>query len=265
MYSRFQLTKKYLHYYLTASNAKGHGIHSPFVYEFVKNVLNDHKHYTAYDKVESMRRLLLTDESLLEIHDLGAGSSLSARPHRKVAHITRYAVKPKKYGQLLFRIVQYHRPRTIVELGTSLGLTTAYLAMADTSASVITLEGAREVAHKAGTNLKDLGLTNVNLIQGNFDDVLTPVLESVAAIDLSFIDGNHRKEPTLRYYAALSQKTHTSSVLIFDDIHWSREMEAAWEIIKADKQVTLTVDLFFVGLVFFKKEFKTKQHFTIRY
>ncbi len=190
--------------------------------------------------------------------------TLPARRHgRSRTHVPDLQHRP--IGQLLFRIAQYYLPQTSIELGTSLGLTTAYLALGNSKGSVITMEGACDVADRARTNLEKLGLTNVHLEEGNFDDLLTPVLESVSAIDLAFIDGNHRKEPTLQYYKKLAGKIHPSSILVFDDIHWSADMEAAWEVIKADKEVTLTIDLFFVGLVFFKNEFKLKQHFTIRY
>lgn len=146
MYSRFQLAKKYLRYYLTASNGKGHGIHSPFVFDFVKNVLNDSIGYAPYKEVEFLRHQLLKEKLIIEVHDMGAGRVASKKGQRKLADIARYAVKPKKYGQLLFRIVQYYQPQTIIELGTSLGLTTCYFAMANRRATVITLEGAAAIA-----------------------------------------------------------------------------------------------------------------------
>lgn len=265
MFSRIQLAKKYLHYYFTALNGKGHGIHSPFVFDFVQNVLNDNKHHESYNTVESLRKQLLHDNHLLEVQDMGAGSVISKSRQRKVSDIARHAAKPKKYGQLLFRIVKHYQPRTIIELGTSLGITTSYLALASTTASVITFEGASAVADIARNNFDKLSIENIQIKEGNFNDTLTQVLLIIDTLDFAFVDGNHRKQPTIQYFDRLSDKINNESVLIFDDIHWSIEMEEAWETIKARSSVTLSIDLFFVGLLFFRNDFKIKQHFVINF
>lgn len=265
MFSRLQLAKKYLHYYFTASNGKGHGIHSPFVFDFVKNVLNDNKHYLCYKTVELLRARLLHDSRLIAVQDMGAGSAITTGRQRKISAIARHAVKPKKFGQLLFRIIRYYQPRTIIELGTSLGITTSYLALASPSSSVITLEGASTVADIAKQQFKKLSLNNIQLREGDFNDTLLSSLSELETIDFAFIDGNHRKQPALQYFQMLSAKINNASILIFDDIHWSAEMEEAWEIIKADPLVTLSIDLFFIGLIFFRNDFKIKQHFVINF
>lgn len=212
-----------------------------------------------------MRRELLTNRRVIEVEDMGAGSAVSRYKQRKICDIARHAAKPAKYGQLLFRIVHYYKPQNIIEFGTSLGITTAYLASADTKTMVITMEGAHAVAETAKENFKGLGLTNIKLIEGNFDDTLPGVLHTIPGVELVFIDGNHRKEPTLRYFHQLLEKTGNNSILIFDDIYWSGEMMEAWNEIKAHSSVTCTIDLFFIGIVFFRTEFKKKQHFVIRY
>ncbi|HNR16193.1 MAG TPA: SAM-dependent methyltransferase, partial [Chitinophagaceae bacterium] len=84
-------------------------------------------------------------------------------------------------------------------------------------------------------------------------------------IDFAFIDGNHRQEPTERYFNQLLPKMHHESILVFDDIHWSSEMEQVWKTIKDHPSVRCTVDLFFIGVVFFRDEFREKQHFSIRF
>ena len=265
MYSSFQLAIKYFNYFLTASSGKGHGIHSPFVFDFITKVLNDNEQYPAYEKVELLRKELLLDNTILTVEDFGAGSSFSKSNQRTVASIAKTAAKPKKYAQLLYRIVQYYKPATILELGTSLGITTSYFALANPSAKIITMEGAEAIANAAQKNFSALELKNIELIKGNFDTTLSPVIIGLTSVDLSFIDGNHRKEPTLNYFNQLLAKTTFSTILIFDDIHWSREMEDAWEQIKNHSSVTCTIDLFFIGLVFFRTEFKEKQHFKIRF
>lgn len=265
MYSPFQLAKKYLRYYLTASNGKGHGIHSPFVYQLVREVLNDSRHFYAYDRVENLRSALLQKNEMLKIEDFGAGSGTGATNKRSIRSIAKNAAKPKKLGQLLFRLVLHFQPQNILELGTSLGITTAYLAAAKSSAQVLTIEGSAAIAKEAHYHFFSLGLNNIQQVTGNFDEVLTTALVQMQQVDFAFVDGNHRYEPTVQYFQQMLPYIHNESVLVFDDIHWSKEMEAAWEKIKAHPQVKLTVDLFFIGLVFFKVEFKEKQDFVVRF
>lgn len=250
-----------MHYYLTAANGKGHGIHSPFVFDFVVKVL---KHTAGVPDVEGLRRRLLADRSLLEIEDMGAGSAFTAMKVRSVGDITRRAAKPEKLGRLLYRIAKYYKVSRVVELGTSMGLSTAYLGKG-CSGRVWSIEGAVQVAEKAKENFRWLGLENVTLVTGNFDKVLPGVLEEMGEVDLAFVDGNHRKEPTLAYFNLLMGRMARPGILIFDDIHWSEEMEEAWEAIKDDSRVYLTVDLFFIGIVFLGEEFKVKQDFVIRF
>jgi predicted O-methyltransferase YrrM len=265
MYSPFQLGKKYLKYRVSASNSKGHGVHSPFVFEFIANVLNDRGEYYCYQPIETLRSKLKTDKTVLDLEDFGAGSRVHTSYKRKVSEIATSSLKQKKFAQLLFRMVNHYQPKNVLELGTSLGVTTAYLASANTKTPIITMEGAKAVASIAKKNFESLRLENINVVEGNFDNTLKPVLEKLHEIDFAFIDGNHRKEPTINYYKQLLPFINEHSILIFDDVHWSKEMEEAWEYIKANDAVTLSIDLFFIGIVFFRKEQKVKQHFTIRF
>ena len=265
MYSRWQLARKYLSYYRNASNGKGHGIHSPFVFDFIINVLNDRKKYDEYKKAESLRSQLLRDSRMFLVEDFGAGSAFLKEKEVSIRSIARHAAKSKKYGQLLFRIIKHYQPGHILELGTSLGITTSYLSLAKPDSSIITVEGSGEIAEIARMNFKKLSLSNMELVEGNFDDVLPGVLERMDRIDLAFIDGNHRKEPTVRYFEQMLPKTINETILIFDDIHWSKDMEEAWKLIREHPATRCTIDLFFIGIVLFRREFYEKQHFTIRF
>jgi predicted O-methyltransferase YrrM len=162
-------------------------------------------------------------------------------------------------------MVQYYQPRTILELGTSLGITTCYLALAKPDSTIITLEGAEAIANKARQNFKTSKLQNISLTEGNFDETLSSILSPLSSINFAFIDGNHRREPTERYFQQLLTKTNNDSILVFDDIHWSREMEEAWAVIKQHPAVRCSIDLFFVGVILFRGEFREKQHFSIRF
>jgi len=265
MYSSSQLALKYLNYYLVAASGKGHGIHSPFVFDFVTKVLNDRTEYEGYNNVESLRKKLLKDQTILAIEDHGAGASSSTPRERSVSSIAKHAVKSKKYGQLLYRMVKYYQPDSIIELGTSLGVTTSYLSLALPGGNVFTLEGASEIANLARKNFETLALENIKLAEGNFDYTLPSVLYHLTSIGLVFIDGNHRREPTKNYFHWLLEKSSSNSIFIFDDIHWSREMEQAWGHIKEHPATRCSIDLFFIGIIFFRQEFKEKQHFTIRF
>ena len=165
----------------------------------------------------------------------------------------------------MYRIVHYYQPQTVVELGTSFGITTSYLALGNPSAKVFTLEGSEQISEIAYDNFNKLRLNNIELVKGDFATSLPGLLQRSGSIHLAFIDGNHQKDPTLHYFKLLSEKIIPSSILIFDDIHWSKEMEQAWKMIRDDPSVKMTIDLFFMGLVFFNTGFKAKQHFSIRF
>lgn len=265
VYTRFQLLKKYLHYYFAASNGRGHGIHSPFVFDFITTVLNDRQSYPAYGQVEDLRSRLQKDPTLLHVQDFGAGSVSGSSRQRSIAAITANAAKPKKYGQLLYRMVKKYQPATILELGTSLGITTAYLSLGAPEARLITMEGSPEIAAAAKRNFEGLQLSSPELVEGNFDETLAPVLAGLPLIDFVFVDGNHRREPTERYFEQLLPHCGDQTILIFDDIHWSQEMEEAWATICSHQRVRCTIDLFFIGIVLLRPEFREPQHFAIRF
>lgn len=265
MYSRLKLARKYIRFYLTASNGKGHGIHSPFVFDFTVHVLNDSRHFYAYEKMEALREGLFKDHTMLEVEDFGAGADMARSKHRSVASIARNSAKNRKLSQLLFRIVHYYQPASILELGTSLGISSAYMAAANPAARVITMEGAQSVAIRAAQHHELLQLLNIEVVTGSFDDKLAGLLESLNHVHLAFIDGNHRFDPTIKYFEQLLPRAVSQSIFIFDDIHWSSEMEEAWRVIQTHDGVSATIDLFFMGIVLFRPEFRSKQHFAIRF
>ena len=265
MYNKWTLAKKFLRHYLIAFSSQGHGIHSPFIFDFVKNVLNDDRDFYAFLPVEKLRLQLESDHTILLLDDLGAGSAVMKENRRTIASIAKHSLKSRKLAQLLFRVVNYYQPVNIIELGTALGLTTAYLAAANGSGRVFTIEGATALANIARKNFERLNLFNTKLSEGDFDALLPGLLNDIARVDLAFIDGNHRLEPTMRYFELLLRHSNENTILIFDDIHWSEEMETAWKKIQSHPSVTCTIDLFFLGLVFFRREFKSKQNFAIRF
>lgn len=237
-------------------------MHSPFVYDFIVHVLKNNRR-VPQPEIENLRRQLLRDNTILQVDDFGAGSRVAGE--KTIRQIACTAVKPKKWSQLLYRLVRHYRPHTIIELGTSLGITTAYLAAANPEAHIITIEGSPAIQQRAQQHFEHLHMGFIKSVQGNFDAMLPQVLASTGTVGLAYIDGNHRRLPTLNYFEQLVEKRAETSIFIFDDIHWSAEMEAAWRAIQQHGAVRYTIDLFFLGLVFFRPEFKVKQHFQIRY
>lgn len=264
-YSRWQLASKWLWYYITASNGRGHGIHSPFVYSFISELLMDNRRFPSFNRIEDLRRELKKDQTKLTVADFGAGSQISKGQQRSVASIAKHAAKRPRLAQLLFRSVQYFQPAAVLELGTSLGISAAYLAAANPSIPVITLEGAAELGKAAENNFKTLGLENITVMHGRFDERLPEVLPSLPRPTLVYIDGNHQQAPTIAYFKLLKDELGKDAILIFDDIHWSPGMETAWKIIRKDPAVTCSIDLFSVGFIFMRSEIKLPLHFTIRY
>lgn len=250
---------RFILYFFRSKNE--HGVHSPFVFELVTQVIYNDKDYYAYKKIRELRHELLGSDQGIHCEEMGAGSGSRSRT---VSELIKNAAKPPKYGQLLFRLANHFQAGQILELGTSLGMSTCYLAMANSRSKVISIEGCEEAAGKAQENFKKLELANISQRVGNFDSVLPEVLKELDKLDLVFFDGNHRKDPTMAYFRQCLSKTTEESVFIFDDIYWSPEMKEAWEEIKKHKEVTVTVDLFYLGIVFFRKE-QVKQHFVIRF
>ncbi len=263
MYNSFQLGRRYMNYWFNASNSKGHGIHSPFVFEFITKVMNDKTKYACYENIEALRRKMLANETVITIEDYGAGSRTNATKLRSVQSIAAAALKPKKFSQLLYRITKFYKCQAVLELGTSLGITSAYFAQA--ASKVFTLEGSTAIASIAKENFSRAGFANIEQVLGNFDEILPSLLSKINSPDLVYVDGNHRYEPTVRYFNWLYPHLHEYSIVVFDDIHWSAEMEQAWHEIIADERVTLSIDLFFIGIVFFRKEFLVKQDFQVRF
>lgn len=240
-------------------------MHSPFVFDFILNVLNNKSNYQPPGEIEDLRRLLLKDKRIIEIEEMGAGSRTSSSNQRTVGQIANASLKSKRLAQILFRLVKHYQPLSIIELGTSLGITTCYFSKANPDASVITIEGNKPTAALATENFQKLNCKNVQLQQGNFDDILPSILSRVPTIDLAYIDGNHRYQPTINYFQQFLAKWHNQTILVFDDIHWSAEMENAWKEIESHPSVQYTIDIFFLGFVFFRKDFKVKQNFSIRF
>lgn len=251
----------YLLHFLKANSR--HGVHSPFVYQLVDTVIYDFSQKDYQGPLESLRGELKADRRQLLIDDLGAGSMLKKSRERRVSDLAGNALKPARIAALIARLVAHFKPRVMVELGTCLGLTSLYLTRASPDSRLITVEGCRQTASIAQENFSKMN-ADIDLRVGNFDELLPQILSGLPELDFLFIDGNHTREATLRYFHMALAKRHPGTVLIFDDIYWSEGMKDAWKTIKRHPEVRVTVDLFYIGLVFFKQD-QQKEDFLIRF
>ena len=256
----FQL-KSYLKFLWKSSNQ--HGVHSPFVFMLVTQCFYDKQKKPEYALLKNYRKALLASEETIDVTDFGAGSRVFRSNKRAVAKIASTAgIRPKR-AELLFRIMRYLKPQTVLEIGTSLGLATSAIALGNKKATITTLEGCTATAKIAQEALQKLSVKNVSCTITEFDSFLNADQLCSKKYDLVYFDGNHAKKATLAYFEQLLPTTHNDSVWVFDDIHWSADMEEAWEAIKKHPKTRVTIDTFQWGLVFFRTE-QAKEHFVIR-
>ena len=242
-----------------------HGVHSPFVYNLVTKCFYDKKKHPEYKTLEHYRKSLLKNNSVISVTDFGAGSRVFKSNKRKITAIAKNAGISKKRAQLLWKITNYFEPESILEIGTSLGLATSALALGNANAKITTLEGCPNTQKVAQDTFKELNLKhqNIEFVTTEFSTYLSHLKPKTLNFKLIYFDGNHSKKATLEYFELLLPTLTNDSVWIFDDIHWSSDMNQAWEEIKKHEKVKVTIDTFQWGLVFFRKE-QEKEHFVIR-
>ena len=255
-----KLAIRYLKYLFTSQNNSS--LHSPHVYEFVTNIVYQKTKNNSVREIKKLRSLLYNRNEYIFITDFGAGSTINKSKKRKIKDIAKNSSKNSKYGELLYRIVEFYKPKKILELGTSFGISTCYLAKGNSNSQLQTFEGCPSTAKIAQQNFKQLEIKNTDIIVGDFKNTLAKNINT--DIDLAFVDGNHNKQSTIEYFEIILKKSNNKTILVFDDIHWSSEMEQAWKHIKESKKTTVTIDLFFIGIVFLDKKL-SKEDYIIRF
>ena len=256
------MIKYYFQFLLNSKNE--HSLHSPFVFELYTKIIQLKTKYPVFETIENLRKKLLKNRSIIEITDLGAGSKIYKSNQREIRQIAKSAEKNPKFGKLLFRLIRHFKPSTIFDLGTSLGITTIYESKSYEFSKIFTFEGCPSTASIAKGNFLELDCKNIEIIVGNIDETLPEELAKINQLDFAFFDANHRFEPTIRYFELCLKKATDESIFVFDDIHWSDEMHEAWQFIRNHKEVMISIDLFFVGIVFFRKN-QPKQDFVLRF
>ncbi|MFN4199597.1 MAG: O-methyltransferase [Flavobacterium sp.] len=262
----FHIVKSYFKFLLKSKNE--HGVHSPFVFDLVTKCFYDKKKYPEYSILKEYRKSLLENQNTIEVIDFGAGSRVFRSNQRKVSAIAKNAGISLKNAELLFRITNYFQPESILEIGTSLGLATSAFSLGNKNAKITSLEGCPQTMAIAQNQCQLQNLNNIEFVNTKFEDFLITdnrqnIPKAIGTGNLIYFDGNHSKNATLSYFELLLSTISNDSIWIFDDIHWSQDMEEAWELIKNHPKVTVTIDTFQWGIVFFRSE-QAKEHFTIR-
>jgi predicted O-methyltransferase YrrM len=243
---------KYLKYILLSRHSKGHGIHSPFVFDLVSRVLRNKVDPEIVCTIEKVRKKMISDNRTILVNDMGSRSGLLKTNFRKVSDIARCSPVPGKYGELLSKMaVEFGKP-LIIEFGTSLGISTLYMACSCTDTKVYTIEGCHATVEIAKKNFTEAGLNNIEIFEGSFDEVLSGLKNAGIKPGLVFIDGNHRKEPVIKYFNQMAELSDNKTVIIIDDINYSNEMREAWKAIQLHEKISVTIDIFRMGIVFFR-------------
>lgn len=257
--SAFFKIKAYLNYWLDAVDE--HSLHAPFLFDFYTNTIK--RETGELNDIEKLRKKLLKDDRLIQVIDFGKGSKHGTGNQRKISTIAETSLSPPRFTALYHRIIEQRQPKTIVELGTSFGINTLYLAQ-HSGSRVYTFEGSEAIAEIAELSFEFAGAKNIEIIRGNINNTLYPALSRIPRIDLAFMDANHRYEPTMRYFELLLSKSHHKSLIVADDIHDSPEMEQAWKEMIRHPLVYVSIDLFRCGILFLDPSLN-KQHVVLRF
>lgn len=257
------LIGKRLQFLVKARHWRGFGIHGAFGHSLINDVLRQQHPFYFFAPLKYLRKQLLKDVSVLKASSYGAGSKVSGSETRRVCDLVRWSSATVSKGEFLSYLANWVSAKSILELGTCLGFSSMYLALSDRSAKVYTVEASSDYLGRARQNFDWMKIDNIETVCGRFDDVLPDLLNRVETFDMVYIDGNHQEEPTYRYFKSVLSNCHNRSVIVFDDIYWSKGMTNAWERIVADDEVTLSLDFFNLGVVFVNKALQ-KEHFVVR-
>ncbi len=258
---RFFEVKQFARHFFRALGP--HGVHSPLVYQLITEILHAKNRDVVFDSIELERTKFLRIHSIIPVEDFGTGSRSNNSSTRKISSIANTALQSTHCAQALFKLVRHFQSENILELGTSLGITSAYLASANPAGKVWTLEGAPAVAMEAEKVFSSLDISNVKVEIGDFSKTLDPVLQRMSRVDFALLDGHHSYKPTLKYFDQVSKFCHPGSIIVLDDIHWSPGMNAAWDEIRAKPEISLSLDFFHFGVLFFLQR-PQKERFTLR-
>lgn len=254
---------KYINYKLTAYTE--HDLHSPFLYNFYMELIKNTHPFGDFEDLTKIRKELKTNTTTIEVTDFGAGSKKLHSNTRQINQIAKHGIAQNKQAEFLYRLVNKFVPNTMVELGTSVGLTSLYLSKASPKSTLYTIEGCSNLFHFSKELFQKQRAQNIQSINGNFNVKFPELLSQINSLDFLYIDGNHAYKPTMNYFKMALEKKNAQSIFVFDDIYWSDDMQKAWKEIYEHPEVTVSLDLFYFGIVFFRTENKNKEHFVLKF
>jgi predicted O-methyltransferase YrrM len=260
----FYHATKYLDYVLFSSHKKGHGIHSPFVFHLVTKVFRNKINPDVVFNIEKIRQIMISDKRLINVNDYGSGTEGTRNSLRKITGIIKHSTIPKRYGILLAALSQEFGKPSIIAVGTSMGFSPLYLAAGSPDVPVHLIESHPEISEVIKDNIVSSGLKNICLYTGKFEEALAEIANKNIKPGLIFIDGDHSNKKMLTYFYKVAEMGDKNSLIVLNDINGSAEMGEAWKKIKKYDKVTLTVDIFRMGLVFFR-EGLSRYDYIIRY
>ncbi len=256
---------KFLRYRLFARHRKGHGIHSPFLFKLVHQVWQQEIPPADEQKMKHLARSNPSDHAIVDCNRAGAGSHISQKKMRRISSIFQSSGIPNRYGRLLHRVTAFYQPQLVLEFGTSLGISSAWMALGCPRARVYSVEAVPALAEKARQNHQEIDVQNIQVVTMDFNALIHKNELPQAASCLIFIDGDHTFKATLELFKYAVQNFYSEQlVVIIDDIHWSAGMEQAWKQIQQHERVRVTLDIFRMGLVFFDSNL-SRQNFIIKY
>lgn len=233
-------------------SSKGYGIHSPFAFYLVTEIINDNSSaYYCYETIEKQRYKCRYNHHKITLKN---GKTYP------ISYLCKRSSTPANDAQLLFKLGLLNRSKNILELGTFMGLGTAYLASISKQSQVISIDHDSSCSALARKNLASLKLLNVQLINDTIDNAINDALVNLKTVDLIFFDGNHQNEATLRYFKKALQFANDKSIFVFHDIHWSKGMNQAWHHIIKHPSISISIERYNMGIVFFDPQYQ-KQHF----
>lgn len=263
MFSRYNI-KSYLQWQRHARTKQGHRVHSPFLYSLITNSLHKKIKDDWIRGVERYRRDLLNDKTVVDVVDLGSGSQFDKKPMRRICDIARHSSTSSRDGRLLFNLASAMQCRNILELGTNLGIGTLYLANSASCERVVTIEGCPNLSEIARCGFDKMGMDRIKVVNADFSDALPQALSELPTLDFVFLDGNHRYQPTLDYFVQCLPYVNNDTVFVVDDIHKNAEMDKAWKELVGNQNVTLSLDFYTMGVLFFRRQL-SKQTICLRY
>lgn len=249
---------EYIKYLLESK--KRHGVHSPFIYDLTDNCFSLIIPNDELDKLRIFDSRNAKDNTIIKIEDHGVGSKRMSN-ERAVKAIFKNSSSKGKYGELLYKLCSHYKPSQVLELGTSLGTGTVRMSLGFPEADIITVEGCPETSHRAESNFNKSDLKNVTLINSTFNDFLNGLDDET--YDLIFIDGHHDGTALMQYLERLKPHIHNDSLIVLDDIRWSKSMRNAWRELISSEEYNVSIDLFRLGIITPRQQ-QVKEHFTLR-